>query len=131
LLAKTSDREPRGAPLGSRCLGFRDLFGFAQKVGVGGQPAAALAGVFDIFQFTLAEVLFVRGVLQAAIIAFPGLPLGVAQMARLLGQGAARLTDINPLCHNVSSWAFFGFIQKVIFRNALLTSRTFSVHKHG
>jgi hypothetical protein len=73
----------------------------------------------------------VRGVLQAAIIAFPGLPLGVAQMARLLGQGAARLTDINPLCHNVSSWAFFGFIQKVIFRNALLTSRTFSVHKHG
>jgi hypothetical protein len=100
---KTSPREKqgqtRGCPrirpawlIGGNCLGF------AEKVFAGGQAAAALADIIEVFEFALAIMLFM-GFRKFATIAASRLPLGITEMPGLFRHGSAGGTDMALLFH--------------------------------
>jgi hypothetical protein len=93
-----ADAWPR---FGSLAVGH--FLGIAEEFFAGGQAAAALADILDIFELSLAVMLFVDLMGVAAIAARHGFALRITQVPGLLRQSPAGLTDISLLFHNPSS----------------------------
>jgi hypothetical protein len=78
---------------------LRHSLRFAQQFFAGGQAAAALTHILEIFEFALAIVLLMGSMLHAAIGAFLGRPLGIAQVPGFCRHGPTGLTDKRFLLH--------------------------------
>jgi hypothetical protein len=79
--------------------GSRDSLGFAQQIFAGGQAAAALTDILEIFEFALAIVLLVGSMLHATIGAFLGRPFGITQVPGFCRHGPAGFTNKRFLFH--------------------------------
>jgi hypothetical protein len=78
---------------------LRYSLGFAEQFFAGGQAAAALTDILEIFEFALAIVLLVGSMLHATIGAFLRRTLGIAQVPGFCRHGPAGLTDKRFLFH--------------------------------
>jgi hypothetical protein len=78
---------------------LRDSLGLAQQLIAGGQTAAVLTDILEIFKFALAIVLLMGGMLETAVGALLGRPLGIAQVPGLRRHGPAGFTDKRFLFH--------------------------------
>jgi hypothetical protein len=75
-----------------------DFCGLAEEFFAGGQAAAALADILEVFEFALAIMLFM-GFRKFPTIAARRLPLGITEMPGLFRHGSAGGTDIGLLFH--------------------------------
>jgi hypothetical protein len=87
--------------LGDRPLwnGSRDAFGLAQQFFAAGQAATVLTHILEIFKLALAIMFLMGSMLETAVGAFLGRPLGIAQVPWFFRHGPAGLTDKRFLFH--------------------------------